>query len=109
MRAGAWAVGKIAAPARALAAASRRARARLMPFGTACAGAQKLSIASLRREPGMEQKIADIEDLSGPEGLVRLLHTTAVQRGLHSYVDPATGWAASAIALPYTRQTSTIL
>ena len=80
---------------RALAAVTSL-RTRPMPFGATAgarqqAGAQKLSLSSLRGEPGMAQKVADIEDASGPAGLVRLLHTTAVQRGLHSYVDPATG------------------
>jgi hypothetical protein len=84
-----------AKPMRALAAVTSL-RTRPMPFGATAgarqqAGAQKLSLSSLLGEPGMAQKVADIEDASGPAGLVRLLHTTAVQRGLHSYVDPATG------------------
>jgi hypothetical protein len=48
-----------------------------------------LSIATLRKEPEMLQKLQDIEDV---DALVRLLHNVAVSRGCHAYQDPATGY-----------------
>lgn len=53
-----------------------------------------LELGSLRGEPEMASKLADIEDLGrGPGAVIRLLHTTAVQRGYSQYIDPATGFS----------------
>ena len=66
-----------------------------MSFGAragAAAGAMRttpLSIANLRKEPEMLQKLQDIEDA---DALVRLLHNVAVGRGYSTYQDPATGY-----------------
>jgi len=51
--------------------------------------APPLSLASLRKEPGMVEKLRDIEDA---DAVVRLLHNVAVSRGYHTYQDPATGY-----------------
>lgn len=53
-----------------------------------------LELGTLRAEPEMAGKLADIEDLGkGPCAVIRLLHTTAVQRGYGQYIDPATGFS----------------